>query len=75
MVEITSTTPTFVQMDEILPGVAHTSTIARSKRLATVVDTVEPLFRISSSEMSLLRPREPKNQSTEQATEVGTSRR
>ena len=64
MVEITSTTTTFGQVDVILPGVARTSTIARSKRLATVVNTVEPLFRISSSEMSLLRPREPKNQST-----------
>ena len=44
MVEITSTTTTFGEVDEILPGVARTSTIARSKRLATMVDTVEPLF-------------------------------
>ena len=64
MVEITSTTPTFVQMDEILPGVARTSTIARSKRIATVVSTMEPLFRIPSSKMSRLRPRQPKNEST-----------
>ena len=49
-------------------GVARTciNTIARSKRLATVVDTMEPLFRLPSSKMSLLRPREPstKNEST-----------
>ena len=64
MVEITSTTPTFVQMDEILPGVARTSTIAQSKHPATVGDTVEPLFRIPSVKMSRLRSRQPKNEST-----------
>ena len=51
-------------MDEILPGVARTCAIARSKRIATVVNTMEPLFRIPSSKMSRLRPRQPKNEST-----------
>ena len=53
-----------MQMDEILPGVARTCAIARSKHIATVINTVEPLFRIPSSKMSRLRPRQPKNEST-----------